>query len=194
VSCDLEGGSVNEPKLSFADQDRYVRMHKVGIYDLALVLLSMKPIQFRMYFKIIRRAWYGYGSVSNLDIHKTAGVTRNVFARHKHAVMFEFHLNGDVWINDRMAAEASKIIQKITRKVRGPLSQRTRFRVLEAYNYRCFYCGRGADVVALEVDHVFPVARGGTDDQSNLVPACEACNSGKSDRIVSALPESQRVL
>jgi 5-methylcytosine-specific restriction endonuclease McrA len=61
-----------------------------------------------------------------------------------------------------------------------PTSRRTRFKVLERDGYRCRYCGRGSDVVALDVDHVVPVREGGKDDMDNLVAACIDCNSGKS--------------
>ena len=41
----------------------------------------------------------------------------------------------------------------------------------------CAYCGG----VATEVDHVTPLARGGTDDLANVVPCCRRCNAEKSD-------------
>lgn len=59
------------------------------------------------------------------------------------------------------------------------ISKRLRFEILRRDNHRCHYCGRGTDTVTLEVDHVVPVALGGTDDPTNLVAACEDCNSGK---------------
>jgi len=49
----------------------------------------------------------------------------------------------------------------------------------------CAYCGRENAVV---VDHVIPVSRGGTNDRTNLAPACWPCNSEKSD----ATPEEWR--
>lgn len=39
----------------------------------------------------------------------------------------------------------------------------------------CQYCNNPAD----QIDHVVALARGGTDDLSNLVPACKSCNSSK---------------
>ena len=58
------------------------------------------------------------------------------------------------------------------------VSKRTRFEVLRRDNYTCRYC-RSTDN-PLRVDHVTPVALGGTDDPSNLVVACQDCNAGKS--------------
>lgn len=57
------------------------------------------------------------------------------------------------------------------------VSKRTRFEVLRRDNFTCRYC-RSAEG-ELTVDHVTPVALGGTDDPSNLVAACRDCNMGK---------------
>lgn len=60
------------------------------------------------------------------------------------------------------------------------LSKRLRFEILRRDNHACRYCGAGAPDTKLVVDHVIPVALGGSDEPSNLVTACEPCNSGKS--------------
>lgn len=67
------------------------------------------------------------------------------------------------------------------------VSKRTRFEVLRRDNYTCRYC-RSADN-PLRVDHVTPVALGGTDDPANLVAACQDCNAGKA----STSPDEQTV-
>jgi len=59
------------------------------------------------------------------------------------------------------------------------VSKRIRYEVLRRDNFACRYCGGKAPDVALTVDHVVPVALGGSDDPSNLVTACGPCNSGK---------------
>lgn len=58
------------------------------------------------------------------------------------------------------------------------VSKRTRFEVLRRDNYTCRYC-RSTDGT-LTIDHVTPVALGGSDQPSNLVAACKDCNAGKS--------------
>jgi len=60
------------------------------------------------------------------------------------------------------------------------VSKRLRYEVLRRDNHACRYCGLSAPAVELRVDHVIPVALGGSDDPSNLVAACEPCNTGKS--------------
>lgn len=51
----------------------------------------------------------------------------------------------------------------------------------------CCYCGivlrnDGQSRDGATWDHIVPVCQGGTDDASNLVPACRGCNSRKGGR------------
>jgi len=62
------------------------------------------------------------------------------------------------------------------------VNNRLRHRILRRDGWKCVYCGKGPPEVVLEIDHVTPVASGGSDDQSNLVTACRGCNQGKSDQ------------
>ena len=59
------------------------------------------------------------------------------------------------------------------------VSKRLRFEIFRRDNHACRYCGAGAPDAALTVDHVIPVALGGTDEPTNLVTACADCNAGK---------------
>lgn len=60
-------------------------------------------------------------------------------------------------------------------------SRRQRFEILRRDDHRCRYCGVPASRATLVIDHVVPLALGGTSDAWNLVAACEPCNAGKSD-------------
>lgn len=68
------------------------------------------------------------------------------------------------------------------------VSKRIRFEILRRDQHTCRYC-RSTDN-PLTVDHVIPVALGGTDTPDNLVAACRDCNAGKS----SAAPDSSLVV
>lgn len=61
-----------------------------------------------------------------------------------------------------------------------PITKRTRFEVLRRDEHTCRYCGAKAPDTTIEVDHVIPLALGGTDLPENLVTACSDCNAGKS--------------
>lgn len=66
------------------------------------------------------------------------------------------------------------------------VSKRTRYEVLRRDNHTCRYCGSKAPDVPLRIDHVTPVALGGTDNPGNLVTACQDCNAGKSSTTADA--------
>ncbi|MER6092418.1 HNH endonuclease [Streptomyces bluensis] len=59
------------------------------------------------------------------------------------------------------------------------VTKRLRYEVLRRDGHACRYCGATAPDAKLTVDHVIPQALGGSDDPTNLVTACEPCNSGK---------------
>ena len=63
--------------------------------------------------------------------------------------------------------------RRLVRRERG--RARTLAAAIFAENPDCHYCGAPATVL----DHVVPIARGGTSDRSNLVPACWNCNTMK---------------
>lgn len=67
---------------------------------------------------------------------------------------------------------------------RRPIGKRLRFRVLARAGFRCEYCGARADERKLHVDHRLPVSRGGTNEETNLVAACDMCNLGKANIVI----------
>lgn len=66
-----------------------------------------------------------------------------------------------------------------TQEPRKNLSRRLRYEILRRDNHTCRYCGAAAPDAKLTVDHVVPVALGGSDEPGNLVTACQDCNAGK---------------
>ena len=77
---------------------------------------------------------------------------------------------------------------------RKAISKKIRFEVLKRDSFTCQYCGAKAPDAILVIDHVKPVAAGGTSDIMNLVTSCEPCNQGKSKRELSdgSIVEKQR--
>lgn len=65
---------------------------------------------------------------------------------------------------------------------RKSLGKKTRFEVFKRDSFTCQYCGGKAPDVVLHVDHIRPVADGGSNDIVNLATACVACNLGKGAR------------
>lgn len=54
--------------------------------------------------------------------------------------------------------------------------------VIERDGPVCRYCGGTPD--KLQIDHILPVSRGGTDALENLAVACLPCNASKKDRFL----------
>lgn len=62
---------------------------------------------------------------------------------------------------------------------RKPIPKKIRFEVFKRDRFTCQYCGRKSPDVVLEVDHINPVSKGGTNDILNLITSCFDCNRGK---------------
>ncbi|MDT2805260.1 HNH endonuclease [Vagococcus lutrae] len=72
------------------------------------------------------------------------------------------------------------------------ISNRKRFEVLTRDFYTCQYCGIFAGEMEMELDHIVPISKGGTNEKDNLLTACVICNNGKSDRVLPL--ETRRLL
>jgi ATP adenylyltransferase len=68
------------------------------------------------------------------------------------------------------------------RKSTGYISGTIRYEVLKRARSRCELCGISNELKALEVDHIVPRNKGGTDDISNFQALCYSCNAMKRDR------------
>lgn len=60
-------------------------------------------------------------------------------------------------------------------------SDATKRRVRATAKNRCEYCLSHQDYLMgwLQVDHIYPLSKGGTDNDENLCLACELCNQYK---------------
>jgi ATP adenylyltransferase len=64
----------------------------------------------------------------------------------------------------------------------GYISGTLRYEVLKRAKFRCELCGTSAEEKALEVDHILPRSKGGSDNEVNLQALCYSCNAMKRDR------------
>ena len=78
-----------------------------------------------------------------------------------------FYLNSDIW-DSIVKIERSKVSNKI------------RFQIYERDGYRCRKCGSTEN---LEIDHIYPISKGGKTELSNLQTLCRNCNLKKGNSV-----------
>ena len=79
--------------------------------------------------------------------------------------------------------EMQRIYTIVKKKLRKNIISNTkRFQVLKRDNFKCQYCGKTAKETTLEVDHIIPKSKGGSDELDNLITSCIECNRGKRDK------------
>ena len=69
-----------------------------------------------------------------------------------------------------------------TERIRGRTWMATRQRIAKAYNYTCVDCGLLWRSHLDQIDHDTPLEQGGSNDDSNLKPRCNACHLVKTLR------------
>lgn len=62
---------------------------------------------------------------------------------------------------------------------RKRLTERERRTVYGRMGGHCAYCGRELPYKEMQVDHVVPLRKGGSDALDNMLPACRSCNHYK---------------
>jgi 5-methylcytosine-specific restriction endonuclease McrA len=98
----------------------------------------------------------------------------------------EFH-------QERSHREALREKEKLAEphKFRKPLKQKQRTKIFERDGYKCVWCGSQKN---LQVDHIEPLLKGGTDEDANLRTLCGSCNikkGGKYDHELTAQPSTK---
>jgi 5-methylcytosine-specific restriction endonuclease McrA len=77
--------------------------------------------------------------------------------------------------------ENARIAKQRKRKPTASAWAKMRWQVLLRDGFQCQYCGRTphAHGVALHVDHIKPISKGGINRMKNLITSCLDCNLGK---------------
>ena len=80
----------------------------------------------------------------------------------------EYYSDDDIW-------------RSLSSVERSLVSNELRFAIYRRDNYRCRKCGR--ETQDLEIDHIYPISKGGKTTYNNLQTLCHACNYKKSNNI-----------
>ena len=80
-----------------------------------------------------------------------------------------------------------KLSKKQKRYKRSGLSQarrvRLRTKLYKDQKGKCKHCKRKKDLEDMQLDHIKPLARGGSNEDTNFQILCGRCNRKKSDRL-----------
>jgi len=92
------------------------------------------------------------------------------------------------WDKYQTGAYARKRRERERKKTQNKTNQvipnGLRFEVFMRDNFTCRYCGRMPPEAVLEIDHIIPRSKGGTNGIDNLVTCCRECNQGKRVKIM----------
>ena len=105
-----------------------------------------------------------------LDFEKLTDEQVTELKEHLHAKLNDFkeRRGASIWQHRKMSE--------------GYISGTIRYEVLKRAKFRCELCGISAEIKALEVDHIIPRNKGGSDDPTNFQSLCYSCNAMKRDR------------
>ncbi len=69
--------------------------------------------------------------------------------------------------------------RRIRATERIPWSKGLKHRLMRRQNNICVYCGNRRTAPSFDIDHIVPVVRGGSNEESNLQVICKPCNQRK---------------
>lgn len=160
-----------------------LRGGKLKTSDIAKALLINDQSQIEYYTKItnnmVGRVLKGHAIVEKHTKNKTYELLD--FDSYTEDQIHDLVLRCQKKLDDFMEKRGSKIFDH-RRKSSGYISGSIRYEILKRSKFHCELCGISADKKALEVDHILPRNKGGSDDQSNLQALCYSCNAMKQDR------------
>lgn len=132
-------------------------------------------------FDNIKRVWDFKGSqpfLKDMEVEPSVicwGTYFNRFGSWQKALEeFIKHINSA----DKIQYEENINIKKSRKSINNSL----RYDVMKRDSFKCQYCGKSPanDVgVELQIDHILPVSKGGTNEIENLKTICKDCNIGK---------------
>ena len=101
--------------------------------------------------------------------YKTFGVDGRPFAQITSRAWYEWH----------RAQASTPGTPKQLRRMWNHLSPALRPILLQRDGDRCLQCGAGEPEVRIHIDHITPLAKGGTNALDNLQVLCQPCNQRK---------------
>lgn len=96
----------------------------------------------------------------------------------KYLVLYSTQLLADIVLADWNFVQPTRMAI-LTQREEMSIPKKIRELVYAKCNGHCAYCGREIAYKDMQVDHIHPQYKGGSDDIDNLLPSCRACNFRK---------------
>lgn len=78
----------------------------------------------------------------------------------------------------------SKSRKDYKRWISSQEGQRIKSKIIKHQCYLCYHCKGPLNIGSAEIDHLVPLALGGSNNISNLYASCRPCNRSKGNRII----------
>ena len=128
-------------------------------------LVQNPKIDFKISVRLILTNIHGFYKTDKKDIFNSIEISKYLeYFKDKSGFYYK---NDEIW-------------QSICKVERGKVTNKLRFFVYIRDRNRCVKCGSKYD---LEVDHIFPISKGGKSTPDNLQTLCHNCNTLKSNDI-----------
>lgn len=98
----------------------------------------------------------------------------------------KYQANREIFITASMRTKARR------RRAAGSHTTKEWLELLSRHEFRCAYCPAVLTRATAQRDHIVALARGGTNDISNIVPACTSCNNRKRCRSAEDFRKAQQ--
>lgn len=142
---------------------------------MAIMAARMTAAQAAVYSLVIDLIYEGGGETPNEPQHIAAHFSDMGTAKARRTIEDLIAMGKLFVVGTMLRSDAYRIDA-----IREAISPALRAEIFERDGMCCAYCGSTSG--PHEIDHVFPVSRGGKTDQENLVIACRPCNRSKGAR------------
>ena len=154
---------------------------QIHVGGLAASTLGLSTEQFGAYSLLLMAAWQQDGSIpaDMTLVREIARLSPQRWLEVWRALSGYFEANGD-----RFIPVAFKEWEQARARIFGrtPLPPALRLQIIDRDGARCRYCG--TEQGPFHIDHIVPVARGGSDNPDNLGVACKPCNLSKGAKLI----------
>ena len=164
-----------------AYSDEIKRIRQYGHFNTEKLLKNTKillKVEERCFNKLLLKPTLNYSITVVLVLTNIKGEQRSKKREKFDALQIEKILkasslkNGDFYLDE-------SVWEAICRVERAKVTNKIRFSIYKRDGYRCKKCGIKTN--DLEIDHIFPISKGGKTTYDNLQTLCKSCNMKKSN-------------